>query len=84
VRQTVIAICRGLSHPTGWAEKPSQDINSRLFLMNKKGFILFIFHILMYVGRFHVTLGEVRHQRKVIGWHQTMFDYKLLVEEGFM
>ncbi len=44
--QTAITICRGLSHPTGWAALPSDffqgwsfsdDINSRLFLMNKKG-----------------------------------------------
>jgi hypothetical protein len=40
VRQTAITNCRGLSHPTGSAalpsEKPSEDINSGLFLMNKK------------------------------------------------
>jgi len=48
-RQTAITICRGLTHPTGWAalpsyqgifsrvEKPSDDINNCLFLMNKKG-----------------------------------------------
>jgi hypothetical protein len=50
-RQAAISICRGLSHPTRGAalpsdnisgrfsrvEKPSDDINSRLFLMNKKG-----------------------------------------------
>jgi hypothetical protein len=50
--QTAITVSRGLSHPTGWAavpskkisrhffskaEKPSEDINSRSFLMNKKG-----------------------------------------------
>jgi hypothetical protein len=46
-------LCGGLSHPTGWAalpsenksrpffsraEKPSEDITGRLFLMNTKGF----------------------------------------------
>ncbi len=52
-RQTAITICRGLSHRTGRAalpshkisgffsrvEKPFDDINSHLFLMNKKGLI---------------------------------------------
>ncbi len=52
MHKTPITIYKGLSHPTGWAalpsenisrwffssmEKPSEDINSRLFLMNKKG-----------------------------------------------
>ncbi len=47
VHQTVFTICRGLSHLTGWAallhgifsrvEKPSEDINIHLFLINKKG-----------------------------------------------
>jgi hypothetical protein len=51
-RQTAITICRGLSHPTGRAslpsenisgrffsrvENPSDDIYNRLFFMNKKG-----------------------------------------------
>ncbi len=52
---TAITICNGLSHPTGWAallskniswrfflsraEKPSEDIAQRLFLMNMKGLI---------------------------------------------
>ncbi len=50
--QTAITICRGLSHMTGWAalpsenilqlcfhgaEKPSEDINIHLFWMNEKG-----------------------------------------------
>jgi hypothetical protein len=48
--ETVVTICRGLSHPTGralWAalpsenfsraEKTSEDITRRLFLMNMKG-----------------------------------------------
>jgi hypothetical protein len=58
VRQTASTICSGLSHPTGWAalppenisqsffsrvEKPSEDKNSRLFVMNIKGLKLYIF-----------------------------------------
>ncbi len=45
--QTAITICRGLSHPIGWAALPSDnisghffqgfDIDSHLFLMKKKG-----------------------------------------------
>ncbi len=37
VRQTSINICRGLSHPTRGAVLSSEDINGRLFLMNRKG-----------------------------------------------
>jgi hypothetical protein len=50
-RHTVINICSGLSHPTGWAalpsekisrffsraNKPPEEINNHLFLMNMKG-----------------------------------------------
>jgi hypothetical protein len=57
VRQTAITIFSGQAHPTGWAalpseknhtvfsraEKPSEDVNSHLFLMNKKGLNLRIF-----------------------------------------
>jgi hypothetical protein len=34
VRQTAITVCSGLSHPTGWAALPSENI-SRLFFKGR-------------------------------------------------
>jgi hypothetical protein len=31
VHQTVVNICRGLSHPTGWAALPSEHISKSFF-----------------------------------------------------
>jgi hypothetical protein len=31
VRQTIITICSGLSHSTGWAAQPSKDISGPFF-----------------------------------------------------
>ncbi len=56
--QTAITICSGLSHPTGWAELPSENLSQHIFsraekpsedINNHKNFFKYIFGGIFYL-----------------------------------